>query len=295
MAVPPPDATLVLRSPQLEVVVLPGKGADVYSVVDRATGIDVLFKSPWGWRDPATVPPMGNSQADWLARYPGGWQLLVPNAGPEREYDGVRRGFHGEAALIAWNVDGCTSGTARLSTDLATAPLHLERELVADGPDLQVVTSIRNTSPRSVPVRCVEHAAFGAPFLDARCRLDTNPRRIAAAAGYEEIADFATMPPVGAQRSVFAGLSGFDDAWVSITSPSAGFGIRMVWDTATLPHAWLWEETGGVLGYPWFGRAYVAGVEPANVLPDDGLAETPLLGAHEEWRTSVTLSRFELR
>jgi hypothetical protein len=294
MAVPPPDATLVLRSPQLEVVVLPGKGADVYSVIDRATGIDVLFRSPWGWRDPATVPPMGESQADWLARYPGGWQLLVPNAGPEREYDGVLRGFHGEAALIAWNVDECTTGTARLSTDLATAPLHLERELVADGPDLAVVTSIRNTSPRSVPVMCVEHAAFGAPFLDARCRLDTSARRIAAAAGYDEIADFAAVPPAGAQRSVFAGLSGFDDAWVSIASPAAGFGIRMTWDAATLPHAWLWEEAGGVLGYPWFGRAYVAGVEPANVLPDDGLAETPLLGAHQEWRTTVTLSRFAL-
>jgi hypothetical protein len=294
MTAPPPEATLVLRSPQLEVVVLPGKGADVYSVIDRATGTDVLFKSPWGWRDPGTVPPMGNSQADWLARYPGGWQLLVPNAGPEREYDGVLRGFHGEAALIAWNVDESTTDMARLSTDLATAPLHLERELVADGPDLQVVTSIRNTSPVSVPVMCVEHAAFGPPFLDARCRLDTSARRIAAAAGYDEIADFAAVPPAGAQRSVFAGLSEFDDAWVSIASPSAGFGIRMTWDTATLPHAWLWEEAGGVLGYPWFGRAYVAGVEPANVLPDDGLAEAPLLGAHQEWRTTVTLSRTEL-
>ncbi|MEV4263984.1 DUF4432 family protein [Kribbella sp. NPDC049584] len=294
MAVPPPDATLVLRSPQLEVVLLPGKGADVYSVIDRASGIDVLFRSPWGWRDPATVPPMGDSQADWLARYPGGWQLLVPNAGPEREYDGVLRGFHGEAALIAWNVDEHTAGTARLSADLTTAPLHLERDFVADGPDLTVVTLIRNTSPRPVPVMCVEHAAFGAPFLDARCRLDTSARRIAAAAGYDEIVDIAVVPPAGAQRSVFAGLSGFDDAWVSIASPSAGFGIRMAWDTTTLRHAWLWEEAGGVLGYPWFGRAYVAGVEPANVLPDDGPAETPVLGAYQEWRTRVTLSRFEL-
>ncbi|WP_371400622.1 DUF4432 family protein [Kribbella sp. NBC_00662] len=300
MSVPPSDAVLVLRSPQLEVVVLPDKGADVYSVIDRATGIDVLFKSPWGWRDPATVPPMGESQADWLARYPGGWQLLVPNAGPEREYDGVLRGFHGEAAVITWNVDEWTATTARLSTDLATAPLHLEREFVADGPDLEVVTLIRNTSPRTVPVMCVEHAAFGAPFLDARCRLDTSARRIAAASGYDKITDFAAVPPPGALRSVFAGLAdfaaetGFAQTWVSIASPSAGFGIRMAWDSATLPHAWLWEEAGGVLGYPWFGRAYVAGVEPANVLPDDGLAETPLLGAHQEWRTTVTLSRFEL-
>lgn len=70
---PPPEAMLVLSSDTLEVAVLPTKGADLYAIIDRATGIDVLFKSPWGWRDPNCTPPFGDSQLDWLASYPGGW------------------------------------------------------------------------------------------------------------------------------------------------------------------------------------------------------------------------------
>lgn len=292
MAEPPSDATLVLRSRDLEAVVLPGKGADVYSLVDRATGVEVLYRSPWGWRDPASVPPMGSSEADWLARYPGGWQLLVPNAGPERDYDGARRGFHGEAATVAWTVAEHTTDTARLTTDLTSAPLHVEREFVADGTDFRVTTRLRNLSAFPVPVMYVEHAGFGAPFLDGRCRLDTGARTVAAATGYDEIDDVTVLPGPGEGRSSFAGLTGYDDAWISIASPSAGFGLRLSWDARVLPHAWLWQEAGGVTGYPWFGRAYVVGIEPANVLPDDGLDRCPVLAPHGNWSSTVTLSRF---
>ena len=41
----------VLSSSVLSVVVVPDKGADIYSITDLATGIDVLFKTPWGWRE----------------------------------------------------------------------------------------------------------------------------------------------------------------------------------------------------------------------------------------------------
>ena len=44
---------------------------------------------------PARARPTAatDSMAEWLHGYPGGWQLLVPNAGPEREHDGVRQGL----------------------------------------------------------------------------------------------------------------------------------------------------------------------------------------------------------
>ncbi|TCC61131.1 DUF4432 family protein [Kribbella pittospori] len=294
MTEPPPDATLVLRNEHLEVVVLPGKGADIYSVIDRRTGVDVLFRTPWGWRDPATITATGDSQVDWLARYPGGWQLLVPNAGPEREHGGVRRGFHGEAALVGWAVEESTPDSARLTVDLVTAPLRLVREIVLDGMTLVVTDHIRNTSPVTVPVMCVQHAGFGAPFLDGHCRLETSARHLVVADGYDEIADLQVIPGPDDQRSFFAGLTGFDDAWVSISSPTVGFGVRLSWDSAVLPHAWLWQEVHRIREFPWFGRAYVVGVEPSNVLPDDDLAATPLLPAGEEWHTRVTLTRFDL-
>jgi hypothetical protein len=53
MGKPDSSQTAVLPSESLEVVVLPGKGVDIYAIVDRSTGIDVLFKSPWGLARPA--------------------------------------------------------------------------------------------------------------------------------------------------------------------------------------------------------------------------------------------------
>ena len=81
LPVPSERDRLLLRNRHLDVVVLPAKGADIYSIIDRSSGIDVLFKSPWGWQDPATLAPTGDTQRDWLALYPGGWQQLIPNAG----------------------------------------------------------------------------------------------------------------------------------------------------------------------------------------------------------------------
>ncbi len=41
-----------LKNEHLEVTVLPDKGADIYSLVHRGRGVDVLFKTPWGVRAP---------------------------------------------------------------------------------------------------------------------------------------------------------------------------------------------------------------------------------------------------
>ena len=65
---PPASDTVTLRSHELEIVLLPSKGADIYSIIDRASGIDVLFKTPWGWRDPRLLPSAADSQLDWLTR-----------------------------------------------------------------------------------------------------------------------------------------------------------------------------------------------------------------------------------
>jgi hypothetical protein len=36
----------------LEVTVLPDKGADIYAITDLGSGIDPLFKAPWGLQPP---------------------------------------------------------------------------------------------------------------------------------------------------------------------------------------------------------------------------------------------------
>ena len=64
----------------IEVVVIPAKGAEIWSVTDLRTGIDVLWKAPWALRPHAlSSATAGASQTAWLDHYAGGWQVLFPN------------------------------------------------------------------------------------------------------------------------------------------------------------------------------------------------------------------------
>ncbi|MCX5317018.1 aldose 1-epimerase [Streptomyces sp. NBC_00154] len=283
---PGADTAITLRSAEIDVVLLPAKGADIYSFIDRASGIDVLFKAPWGWRDPRSLPALADSQADWLARYAGGWQTLFPNAGPERTVDGVRRGFHGEAAVVPWTVLEQDAARVRLAVNLTTVPVRLERTVTVTGPDLNVVDSAQNLSADPVEYMWVQHPAFGAPFIDGRCRIDTSARTLItdaeapgtvlpadAVLGFPDAGggtDLRAVPAPTAPREIFAALTDFTDGWFSITSPSAGFGVRLEWDVAVYPHAWFWQECHASKGFPWFRRAYALAVEPANALPGAG-------------------------
>ncbi len=39
-----------------------------------------------------------------------------------------------------------------------------------------------------------------------------------------------------------------------------------------LPYLWLWQELGASTDYPWWGQAYVVGLEPFSSYPTNGLA-----------------------
>lgn len=92
-----------LSNDVLEVTITPERGADITSLVDKATGVQVLAQSPTALVTSAGAAS-GSSLVRWINGYPGGWQVLVPNAGPEREWAGVTQGYHGEASLAAWRI-----------------------------------------------------------------------------------------------------------------------------------------------------------------------------------------------
>jgi hypothetical protein len=94
----------------------PDKGADGYSIVDSASGIDVLFKTPWGLREQVSVVGSGDSQQEWLARHPVGWQHLVPNSGAA--------GKRAARSSIGMHAD-----LLQRSGSVATASRHCQRRL----------------------------------------------------------------------------------------------------------------------------------------------------------------------
>lgn len=279
-----------LTSNDLVVDVLAGKGADVYRIVDRESGIDVLFKTPWGLRDPGRMPSRATSMEAWSERYPGGWQVLCPNADTERLVDGVRWDYHGEAAMIPWIVDAVSETSLDLHVTLFTAPLTLERQIVLDGPRIHIRERATNDSPDPQYFEWVHHPAFGRPFADSGCRLAVGARTLLsdakatgnllqpdtvnswphAATASGDTVDLSVLAGPESRQEIFACLTDFDQPYFALTNPELGFGVALRWSTEVFPHAWFWQEFHASPGFPWFRRAYAAAIEPANVIPGEG-------------------------
>jgi len=279
---------ITLTSDALEATITPERGADIVQVVDRPTGTRLFAESPTG-QVRAGEGFVTDSMAGWLRGYPGGWQLLVPNAGPEREHDGVRQGFHGEASLAAWEVRAQDETSCELETYLLTAPLRLRRAVAVSADTLTITDEIENLSPDAVETRIVQHPAFGASFLDGESYVVTSAATIitdADAPGDLAGADVIgrpdevleagpvpgsiRLPAPGSGTSLFAALTEFSAPEVTFCSPTRGLAVRLAWESSILPHAWLWIEANAGRGWPWFRRLYAVAVEPANVLPGEG-------------------------
>src|SRR5258708_36368182 len=66
--------SVVLESDELRVVVLPDKGAEIHRLIHRGSGVDVLFKGPWGLRPPGGEPLEGSGDDEFMWNYAGGLQ-----------------------------------------------------------------------------------------------------------------------------------------------------------------------------------------------------------------------------
>ena len=94
---------VVLENEFLQVLVLPQKGAEIYSIRYKPLDIDPLLhyralQSPAPY--PSTVPLEDGAFADV---YDGGWQVMFPSGGGPNTALGTNFGRHGEAALLPWH------------------------------------------------------------------------------------------------------------------------------------------------------------------------------------------------
>ena len=282
---------VALRNEFVEVVVLVNKGADIHALVDVATGIDVLFKSPWGARRPALWPAESTSLERWIGSYAGGWQLLLPNGGNECVEQGVTWGFHGEAAMVPWVLIEKQADSLTLETTLISAPLRVRREMSISGRVLRICEQVTNLSPESIEIMWSHHPAFGAPFLDGSCILSVGCGTVVAddvAPGtllekdsrHEwplvssvdgELIDLRQVPAPSDARAVLAYLKDFRSGFFAITNPTLNLGVGLRWPLEVFPSAWLWQEVHSGKGFPWFQRAYVVAVEPGTTTPGQGI------------------------
>src|SRR5438132_5503587 len=130
--------SVVLESDELRVVVLPDKGAEIHRLVHRESGVDVLFKGPWGLRPPGAPPREGSGDDEFMWNYAGGWQELFPSVNESCTYRGRRIPFHGEVASLPWEHE-LAGDAVRLWTRCRQTPFRLERVMRLAGGEPELV------------------------------------------------------------------------------------------------------------------------------------------------------------
>lgn len=289
-----------LENDLLAATVLIDKGADIYELIYKPRGIDVLWKSPWGLRRPGGGHPSAfTSAVAWIEAYEGGWQEIFPSGGGPCTYKGVELNFHGEASMLAWDHEIVREADAvelRVSVRLARSPFRIERRMrvQAGEPVLSLRERITNDGGEAVDYMWGHHPALGQPFLGAACRIDTNAGTLIADDAYEHPhsplepgrsyrwpaggrgdrqVDLSAVPGPDAERATLAYFTDYqgEHAWFGVTNRELGFGVGMVWPKAVFPHAWFWQEMHASPGFPWYKGVYVMAIEPGTSYPGQGL------------------------
>ncbi|MFG1998980.1 DUF4432 family protein [Spirillospora sp. NPDC048911] len=285
---------VVLENELLRVTVLADKGGDVAEFCYKRRDMDFVWLAPDGIRNPRDVAGgASDNVAAFLDHYEGGWQEVLPNGGLPSTHRGAALAQHGEVAGLPWDVEIVTDEpgeiAVRLSVRSRRMPLRVTKtfRLVSGRPELLIDEELANESGVPLEVMWGHHIVFGAPFL-----LPGHQIRLPAAVEADPaVAEKAlTVVPDYGEPSDVHYLTGFGpDGWYEITDPVDGLGLRVAWDATVLKHLWVWRELGASRDHPWWGRAYVVGLEPFAGYPTEGLAEAVRNGS------ALTLQPHETR
>ena len=282
--------SLVLESDELRVTVLPEKGADIYELVDLATGTDVLFKGPWGLQPPGAPALEGSGDDEFMWNYEGGWQELLPSVNEACAYRGKRIPFHGEVASVAWDYevlkDGEDEACVRLWTNCRQTPFRLERlmRLRRGEPELMLDGTVMNEAEHPAHFVWGQHCVVGPPFLEPGCRLEVPARAIVTSPVLWEpetarlepgrrvpwphaplrsggTVDLREIPGPEAGSHDDLYLTDLEAGWLSVRNTRLSLTFRLEWDPSVFGWVVLWQPYGGARAKPLTG-SYALGVEP---------------------------------
>ena len=274
--------SVVLAGERLEVVVLPERGAEIHVLRDQRTGVDVLFHAPWGLSPPGAPPRGGADGHGFLERYAGGWQELFPSAGDPTTYDGAEIPFHGEVALLPWDVEP-DGEDLRCRVRCERTPFDLERRMRLEEDALVLTETVVNRGEAAAAFTWGHHCVVGPPFLEAGCRLDAPVRTVTTIAELWE--DTARLTPgqrtpwpygrlrtggrvdlrdvpgpeAGAHDDVY--LEGVAEGYVAVANPRLDLAFRLEFDPAVFRWLISWQAYGGAEALPLAG-SYALGIEP---------------------------------
>jgi hypothetical protein len=290
---------ITLSTSQLRVVIDPQRGAEIRSIIDSHRRCELLFQAPWTPVQPLALPA---SSRTWVEAWPGGWQVLFPNAGAQSVVDGRRHGFHGDASLAEWHVEELDDRRVKV-TWRDTSGLRIIREIALDAQIVNVTSEVVNEAPTTQAFVFVEHAIFGGSLVTPSCRVELADGSVvplevggaAARTGHEwphvrrdgSVEDWSRV--AGARGPRLGSLVDMSDHRVLISSGPEHPTATLTW-SRSLPCLRLWQEWGDTTEPPWEQRTFCLGLEPASVHAADGLSpalcrgEATELSSGERWR-----------
>ena len=279
-----------LKSGDLELVLDPGFGGDILSIKTVPNKQELLLKTPWadraeevisGEQRPFSLDPV----AHWMEHYRGGWQLITPNAGHPRDIHGAAVGFHGEAAISSWTVVETRPHSIRITLDLISIPVRIDRVISLEKNEISITDQITNLSSLDLEFDYSSHPAFGGTLLDGEVSIETSATKFTldeesqSAHGTSgsthqwpliksedgKTLDISKLPTNGTNLWVFGWLSEFDGTkWYRVTNKEKNLSFEMRWESEFLDFAWFWLEFNASQGFPWFGRVRTFAIEPSS-------------------------------
>jgi len=321
------NRAVALENDAVRAGILVGWGLTVYELVDKASGVDFMFRERLGLeRTRGGLPSWPNPQGVFWDSFIGGWFELFPNAGKACEWNGTVYPQHGEILQCPWEmaVEEDTPERVRVRFTVRTrrTPFRVTRtmEIRAGRPCLYTEERIENLCPVPQKYLWGHHFTIGGDFLNENCRIDLAPSRLYAEPGAQNAASQLRAGGEGTLRAM-PGVSGgtvderpfpardshiremlfaaeMDGCWAAATDQARGLGVALAWDPAVWPAMWLWKEACASRGFPFYGDTYALSFEPqvsatprlADACADGTAAELPGWGERTAWIT-VAVSR----
>lgn len=303
-----------LSSANMSIVINLDKGCEIVAITHKQSQTQILFHSPWGYHPTSLMPSFGDSNLDWIYRYGGGWQVLLPHLSGNKSKDNQVQLF-AESAMLPWQLQESSEFELTATINLISSPLTILRTIRIDGNSLLIDETITNTSSISQNIRWLHHPAFGEPFIEPGVRIISDARKLILEADREpyssssEIKDLLAMTSKevsldlsiipASPRDIFATLADFVRGYVAIMNDRLDLGLVLEWDKQVFPYAWFWQDLRMNKNFPWFGRAYVTAIEPSSTIPGVGevgeyARNTPtVVGGNCSISTELSLTLFQ--
>ena len=279
-----------IENNDLRVTLLEG-GGHIAEVLHRASGVNPLWTPPWpsiepaDYRAPTDTPYGGGVESQLLAGIMGHNLCLDIFGGPSAEEFAAGLQPHGEASIVAYDLDTTDNGLVASAT-LPEARLRVERRVRLNGSTIDVHESVENLTATDRAVAWTQHVTLGPPFLEngttefraSATRSKVFERQFGDAdyltpgavfdwphaprddGRTEDLRVFNASPRSGAFTTHLMD-PGRPFAFFVAHSPASRVAFGYVWKPRDFPWMGLWEENRSRQQPPWNGRTVTRGME----------------------------------